>query len=34
MFDSESGTKFILTDLHGGPFLHSEPARIDTSAFP
>ncbi len=28
------GTKFISTDLHGGPFLHSEPARIITSAFP
>ena len=28
------GTKFILTDLHGGPFLHSEPARITTFAFP
>ena len=28
------GTKFILTDLHGGPFLHYEPARITTSAFP
>lgn len=21
-YDSESGTKFISTDLHGGPFLH------------
>lgn len=28
------GTKFISTDLHGGPFLHSEPARINTSTIP
>ncbi|STH24267.1 Uncharacterised protein [Escherichia coli] len=32
MFDSESGTKFISTDLHGGPFLHSNPAEINTSS--
>ena len=25
------GTKFISTDLHGGPFLHSAPAKIRTS---
>ncbi|MGK2530840.1 hypothetical protein ACSJHJ_08665, partial [Klebsiella pneumoniae] len=28
------GTKFIATDLHGGPFLHSKPARINTFIFP
>jgi hypothetical protein len=28
------GTKFISTDLHGGPFLHSKPAQINTSAIP
>ncbi|MHA1057135.1 2-thiouracil desulfurase family protein [Enterobacter mori] len=28
------GTKFISTDLHGGPFLHSQPAEINTSAIP
>ncbi len=26
------GTKFISTDLHGGPFLHSNPAEINTSS--
>lgn len=31
MIDFESGTKFISTDLHGGPFLHSEPAKIHAS---
>ncbi len=30
-YDSESGTKFISTDLYGGPFLHSNPAKINTS---
>ncbi|MFY9035008.1 hypothetical protein ACOW01_23950, partial [Klebsiella pneumoniae] len=25
------GTKFIATDLHGGPFLHSKPAEINIS---
>ena len=28
-----SGTKFILTDLHGGPFLHSKPTKINTSGW-
>ena len=28
------GTKFILTDLHGGPFLHSKPAKNKTSSRP
>ena len=28
------GTKFISTDLHGGPFLHSKPAKINTSTIP
>ncbi len=28
------GTKFISTDLHGGPFLHSKPLQINTSTFP
>ncbi len=25
------GTKFISTDLYGGPFLHSKPAKINAS---
>ncbi|MDN7219152.1 hypothetical protein QVL79_19760, partial [Klebsiella pneumoniae] len=28
------GTKFIATDLHGGPFLHSKPAEINISSIP
>ncbi len=28
------GTKIYINDLHGGPFLHYEPARITISAFP
>ena len=28
------GTKFISTDLHGGPFLHSEPAKIKAPTIP
>ena len=28
------GTKFISTDLHGGPFLHSKPAKSNTSTIP
>ena len=28
------GTKFISTDLHGGPFLHPKPAKISTSTIP
>lgn len=28
------GTKFLLTDLHGGPFLHSKPAKNKTSSRP
>ena len=27
-------TKFIATDLHGGPFLHSKPAEINISSLP
>ena len=27
------GTKFISTDLHGGPFLHSKPAEINALQF-
>ncbi len=28
------GTKFISTDFHGGPFLHSEPVQINPSTIP
>ncbi len=28
------GTKFISTDLYGGPFLHSKPAKTNTSTIP
>lgn len=28
------GTKFISTDLHGGPFLHSESTKINTPTIP
>ena len=28
------GTKFISTALHGGPFLHSKPAKTNTSTIP
>lgn len=33
-FIPSPGTKFISTDLHGGPFLHSKPAKINTSTIP
>ncbi|MDF7680466.1 hypothetical protein PT300_07630 [Enterobacteriaceae bacterium ESL0689] len=28
------GTKFISTDLHGGPFLHSKSVKTNTSTIP
>ncbi|CAD5358374.1 protein of unknown function [Enterobacter cancerogenus] len=28
------GTKFISTDLHGGPFLDFKPAKTNTSTIP
>lgn len=33
-FIPSPGTKFISTDLHGGPFLHSKPAQINPSTIP
>ncbi len=33
-FIPSPGTKFISTDLHGGPFLHSKPAKINASYLP
>ncbi len=33
-FIPSPGTKFISTDLHGGPFLHSKPTQINPSTIP